>query len=50
MTGGALNQWVCFKCEKKCFFIRETEIPPERCVYNERGNDIKALWIKSRRI
>lgn len=45
-----LNQWICDKCEKKCFFIRETEIAPERCCYNERGNDKKARWVKSPRV
>ena len=41
-----MTVWVCRECKKTCTFIRDIApyFDPERCIYNERGNDKKARW------
>ena len=41
-----MTEWVCKQCEIRCTFFRDIAIyfDPERCVYNERGNDKIAKW------
>lgn len=43
-----MTEWICKSCKIHCTFIRDVSLymGPERCVYNERGNDKKAQWEK----
>ena len=43
-----MTKWICTQCKESCTFERnESYFAPERCVYNERGNDKPARWYKS---
>ena len=39
-----MTKWVCKVCKTHCYFGRNTIFPPERCVYNPRGNDKIPDW------
>jgi len=36
----------CFRCKDCCELRRDTTFKPERCIYEERGNDQTAHWVK----
>lgn len=41
-----MAKWKCYQCNPSCTLERDVFFNPERCIYNERGNDKKARWEK----